>query len=113
MLCVCVGGAHGRRQINEKYRLLPGKAFYSKEVSTHLNLESDYMNWISSSTTFSFCSYPFLLTPVWACRLGHVTRVHARPVDQPRGRWGRRVCPVGVAGGQSAHYASARGQADA
>ena len=53
-----------RTQINQKYALLPIRNFYNKEVSDKLNLEQDYVTWLTSPNTFSFCRHPFILTPV-------------------------------------------------
>ena len=107
-------------QINLKYNVLPIKNFYSKEVSATLDLQADYINWRTSQTTFSFCNYPFLLTPV-RCNGGAERGLRALRAARASSCPGTAVRPMrparsgrhSVPGGQSPHHALACGAADA
>jgi len=56
-------------EINEEKHHVEFAAFYNDTLSEKADLPDDYRNWKDSARGFSFCNFPFLLTPFYKSQL--------------------------------------------
>eukprot|EP01117_Protostelium_nocturnum_P015739 TRINITY_DN6123_c0_g1_i1.p1 TRINITY_DN6123_c0_g1~~TRINITY_DN6123_c0_g1_i1.p1 ORF type:complete len:719 (-),score=103.52 TRINITY_DN6123_c0_g1_i1:50-2206(-) len=68
--------------INTTKRFVSLDEFCNETVSKVIQLKDDYLNWTEEGRGFSFCNYPFILTPFYKSRM---LRVESR-VEQQRQR---------------------------